>query len=98
MSADSGLERLKAIYDASSEGKDEFAFIDIGINPDVQTLPESRMLTYMISGMITVGIGYNEWAGGNNESSFALSTHLPGSTLKVDEQVVVANGVLKPET
>src|SRR4051812_37846324 len=32
MTAKSGLETLKALYDASGEGKDNFAVIDIGIN------------------------------------------------------------------
>jgi leucyl aminopeptidase (aminopeptidase T) len=47
MTAKSGLERLKALYDAAGPGKDEFAGIDIGINPNVHLVPGSRMVAMM---------------------------------------------------
>jgi leucyl aminopeptidase (aminopeptidase T) len=96
MKATSGLEPLKKLYDASGAGKEEFAAIDIGINPNVRIPPDSRMVAWMASGMITVGIGTNTWAGGENASNFALFTHLPNATLTVDEKTLVENGVLRP--
>lgn len=96
MTAKSGLKPLQKLYDASGTGKEQFAAIDIGINPNVQIPPNSRMTAWMASGMITVGIGTNVWAGGENLSDFALYTHLPGATLIVDEKTLVENGVLKP--
>lgn len=96
MKATSGLEPLKKLYDASGAGKEEFAAIDIGINPNVRIPPDSRMVAWMASGMITVGIGTNTWAGGENASDFALFTHLPNATLTVDEKTLVENGVLRP--
>ena len=95
MTAKSGFEPLKEIYDASGSGKDEFAIIDIGMNPNVRIIPGSRMVAWMATGMITVGIGNNLWAGGENNSNFALYNYLPGSTLKVDGKVLVENGELK---
>ena len=94
MKAKSGLEPLEARYEVSGEGRDEFAFIDVGFNPDVRIPQNSAMVAWMASGMITVGLGNFPWAGGENESDFALPNFLPGSTLKVDGEVIVENGVL----
>ena len=48
----------------------------------------------MAAGMVTVGIGNNTWAGGQNESSFFMPSFLPGSTLTVDGEVLVKDGAL----
>ncbi len=72
-----------------------FGFIDVGINPNVQIIQGSKMTAWMASGMITVGVGDNTWAGGENETNYGMTNFLPGSTLKVDGKVVVENGVLK---
>ena len=95
MTAESGLEPLKERYDAAGSGKEQFAAIDIGINPNVYLVPESRMVAWMPSGMISVGIGGNTWAGGENNAPFGLYNFLPGSTLEVDGKVLVENGTLK---
>jgi len=95
MTAKAGFEPLKEIYDACGSGKDEFAAIDIGMNPNVRTIPGSKMDVWMATGMVTVGIGSNLWAGGENNSNFGLFSFLPGSTLKVDGKVLVENGELK---
>ena len=96
MTAKSGLEPLKELYDASGNGRDHFAAIDIGINPDVRLPREGRMAAWMASGMITVGLGNNTWAGGDNSSDFALYTHLRNSTMTIDGKTLVRDGVLKP--
>lgn len=95
MTAKSGLAPLKAMYDAAGAGKDDFAYIDLGINPDVKVKPGSKLVAWMPAGMVTVGIGNNVWAGGDNKSPFGLPFFLPGSTVKVDGKVLVENGVLK---
>jgi leucyl aminopeptidase (aminopeptidase T) len=95
MTAKSGLEPLKMRYDAYGPGKDQFAIIDIGVNPNVKIIPNSNMVCWMANGMVTVGVGNNEWAGGENESAFFMANFLPGSTLKVDDKVVVEDGQLK---
>lgn len=96
MRAKSGIERLKAAYDAAGEGKDDFGLVDVGLNPNVEIPPGSSMVAWMASGMITVGIGNNSWAGGENSSSYSLFSYLPGSTLKVDSETLVDKGVLIP--
>jgi len=95
MTAKSGLEPLKKLYDAAGPGKEDFAFVDLGINPNVTVKPGSKLLAWMPAGMVTVGIGNNVWAGGDNKSIYSLSCFLPGSTLKLDGTAVVENGVLK---
>jgi len=95
MSAKSGLEPFKARYDAAGQGKDEFSFIDIGINPNVNIAANSKMVAWMATGMVTVGHGGNSWAGGDNNSSYSGTYHLPKTTLKVDGKVIVDEGVLK---
>ncbi len=96
MTAKSGIERLREIYDASAEGKDEFSSIDIGINPDVKIIPGSKLICWMPAGMITIGIGNNLFAGGENKTTFGYNWHLPGSTLTVDGMVLIDGGILVP--
>jgi len=95
MKAESGLDAFKARYDASGTGKDVFGFIDVGLNPNVKIPKDSKMAAWMASGMITIGVGNNNWAGGENETDFDSAFFLPGSTLKIDGKVLVENGVLK---
>jgi aminopeptidase len=90
-----GFADLKAAYDASGDGKDLFAFVDFGINPNLRTWPASKLGNWVQSGMVTVGIGNNTWAGGDNKVSYGLTNYLPGSTVAVDGKTVVDDGVLK---
>jgi len=53
------------------------------------------MESFMPAGMVTLNLGNNLWAGGDNAVPFGLASFLPGSTLKVDDKVIVENGVLK---
>jgi hypothetical protein len=95
MKAASGLDAIKALYDATEgSSKEEFAVIDIGINPDVELIPHSKLIGWMPAGMVTMGIGNNQWAGGSNASTFGLFPFLPGSTLAVDGKVLVKDGKL----
>lgn len=95
MTAKSGLDPLKALYDASGAGKDVFGVIDLGINPNVHLVPGSRMQAWMPAGMVTVGFGGNDWAGGENSVPFGLFSFMPGSTVTIDGKTIVENGALK---
>ncbi|MDQ5845386.1 MAG: aminopeptidase [Acidobacteriota bacterium] len=90
-----GFADLKAAYDASGAGKELFAFVDFGINPNLRIWPTSKLGNWVQSGMVTVGIGNNAWAGGDNKVSYGLTNYLPGSTVTMDGKPVVENGVLK---
>lgn len=94
MTANSGLKPLEALYNAAGKGKDMFAFVDVGINPNVQLLPGTDMYAWMASGMVTVGFGGNTWAGGENKCPFLIATFLPGSTLEIDGEAIVKKGAL----
>lgn len=90
-----GFADLKASYDAGGDGKDLFGFVDFGINPNLHVWPASKRGNWVQSGMVTVGIGNNLWAGGENKSAYGLTNYLPGSTVTLDGKTVVENGVLK---
>ncbi len=95
MTADKGLEIIQASYDVAGEGRDRFAVIDIGINPNIQLQPGSSVLGWVPAGMVTVGVGNNAWAGGANNVNFSIYPKLPGSTVEVDGTVVVDGGKLQ---
>ena len=90
-----GFAALKAAYDAADGNKDLFGFVDFGINPNLKIWPTSKIGNWVQAGMVTVGIGNNTWAGGDNNISYGLTNYLPGSTVTVDGKTVVENGVLK---
>jgi leucyl aminopeptidase (aminopeptidase T) len=90
-----GFTELKAEYDARGEGKELFAFVDFGINPNLKIWPTSKLGNWVQSGMVTVGIGNNTWAGGDNKVSYGMTNYLPGSTVTLDGKAIVDAGVLK---
>lgn len=94
MDAKSGLKKLKAYYNAQEKGIDEFSVIDFGINTNVEAPLGSNLLSYIPAGMITVGIGGNIWAGGDNDISAGLNFFLPGCTVKVDGKTIIDKGKL----
>ena len=53
------------------------------------------MVAWMASGMVTIGHGSNQWAGGENKSVFGSAYHLSNATVIVDGKIVVRNGLLK---
>jgi leucyl aminopeptidase (aminopeptidase T) len=97
MEAKSGLEKLRAFHAQAGEGKNEFGYIDIGINPRVRLVPDSKMVAWMPAGMVTVGLGNNVWAGGDNASALDVFGHLPGCTLRVDDKVLIEAGTLRTD-
>jgi leucyl aminopeptidase (aminopeptidase T) len=95
MTAQSGLEPLKARYDAAGAGKDQFGVIDFGLNSSITVGSGSKLLTWVPAGMVSVVIGTNTWAGGDNRSNFGLSAFLPGSTVTIDGKPLVKDGQLQ---
>ncbi|MEA2722599.1 MAG: aminopeptidase [Gemmatimonadales bacterium] len=94
MTAKAGLEPLQAAYDAAGPGKDLLGVIDIGINPGIKSPERSPMHVWGKAGTVTVSVGGNTWAGGNNQVSFGLPVYSPGSTLTVDGKPLVQDGKL----
>ena len=52
------------------------------------------MVTWMAAGTISIGIGNNTWAGGDNDVPFDLFAHLTNGKLTVDRQTLVDRGKL----
>jgi aminopeptidase len=91
-----GYAALKAEYDAVSDPrKDEFGFVDLGINPQISLPSGSQMGNWVQAGTVTVGTGSNEWAGGDNAVPYSQTVYLPGGTVTLDGETVVEGGVLK---
>jgi aminopeptidase len=82
-------ERWKALYAAAPPTRDEFALIDIGINPNVTVPAGSKLATWVPAGTVSLGIGNNTWAGGTNDSSFNFAGSLNGGTVIVDGKTLV---------
>jgi aminopeptidase len=95
MKARSGLERIQSLYDTAGAGKEAFSFLDVGINPAVQLPKSSPGGLFMAAGTVTVGVGNNVWAGGENKSPFTLVSFLRGGTLEVDGKALIQNGSLQ---
>ena len=77
------------------QAKDEFAGVDVGINPNVNVPAGSKLMTYVPAGTVTLSFGGNAWAEGSNPISWGSDGSMNGCTLTVDGQVVIENGVLK---
>lgn len=90
-----GVEHLKLLYQATAS-KGELAWLDIGLNPDIAIPRGVKPLCPTPAGMVSIGIGNNLWAGGENAESFAFALYLPGTTVKVDNAPLVKDGVLAP--
>ncbi|HEX8195580.1 MAG TPA: aminopeptidase [Pyrinomonadaceae bacterium] len=90
-----GFAALKADYDAREGAKDMLSYVDLGINPNYKLPPNSKIGNWVSAGMVSIGTGNNQWAGGTNNATGAVGGNLPGATVKVDGKVIVENGVLK---
>jgi aminopeptidase len=90
-----GFDLMKSRYDAGGEGKDLFAVVDFGINPNVKLPASSKIATWVPAGTVTVGVGNNVWAGGDNKNPYSYYVSLPGTTVTLDGKTVVEAGQLK---
>ena len=72
MTAKSGLEPLEEYYKVAGPGKDVFGVVDIGINPAIEVPEGGAVNVWSRAGAVTVGVGNNTWAGGDNRVNFGL--------------------------
>lgn len=94
LSADENAQMLKEFFAASDSDLAELSVLDLGVNPHSRTPTGSRYYSWEMGGMVTLALGNNGWAGGDNESDAALSLHVPGSTLAIGGKTVVQDGKL----
>lgn len=97
MTAKSGLDPLKATYDAAGPGKDVLSVINIGINPSLEVPDNNPIHAWSKAGRITVVVGNNTWAGGTNQVNFGLAPSTPGASLSVDGKPLIQDGKLLAE-
>lgn len=69
--------------------------IDIGLNPESKVVGDFR--SFEMSGMVSLGIGDNDWAGGDVSLGRSFTFHLSDATLVVAGKYLVDNGTLNIE-
>lgn len=94
MTAESGLDPLKAAYDAAGPGKDVLSVVDIGINPSLRIPDDNPIHSWSKAGRVTLVIGNNTWAGGTNQVNFAFDPSTPGTSVSVDGKPLIQDGKL----
>jgi aminopeptidase len=94
MAAEKGIEPLQAAYNAAGPGKDLLGVIDIGINPGIKSPEESPVHVWGKAGTVTIVVGNNTWAGGNNQVTFGIAAYSPRSSATVDGKPLVKDGRL----
>jgi aminopeptidase len=94
MSARAGLESLKTRYDAAGSGRDIVGVIDFGINPSIQVPEGGAVNVWARAGAVTVNIGNNVWAGGDNATDFSLVPEVRNATVTLDGTEIVKDGKL----
>lgn len=98
MTASSGLDQLKEYYDLAGAGKDVLSVVDIGINPAIKVPDGGAVNVWSRAGAVTLVVGNNTWAGGENRVNFAISPEIGNATLEVDGTVLVKDGKLSAGT
>jgi len=94
MTAKSGLDPLEQYYKVAGSGKDVFSVVDIGINPAIEVPEGGAVNVWSRAGAVTVVVGNNTWAGGDNRVNFSLSPEIKNATLEVDGTAIVKDGKL----
>jgi aminopeptidase len=94
MTAEAGLPVLEEQYGAAGAGRDLVSVVDIGINPGLR-IPEGMPIhAWSRAGLVTVVIGNDLWAGGNNATTFGVSPYLARATVTIDGTPLVRDGRL----
>jgi leucyl aminopeptidase (aminopeptidase T) len=83
-------------YNAAGPGKDELGWLSIGLNPDIAIPRGIKPQCPTPAGMVTLGLGGNLWAGGDNAEPYSLALYLPGCTVTVDGAPLIKDGTLAP--
>ena len=92
--ADEGADFVRAFFEQLDAPSKHMSLINIGLNPESRPLAGSSYLSWQMSGVPTVFLGNNDWAGCNHAAQAGLNFHLTGATLAVGGTEVVRNGEL----
>jgi aminopeptidase len=94
MTAKSGMAALEEYYAVAGPGKDVLGVVDIGINPAIEVPEGGAVNVWSRAGAVTVVVGDNTWAGGDNRVNFGIAPEIRNATLEVDGTVLVKDGKL----
>ena len=94
LSADSNAKVLKDLFAASSPKLKQLSVISLGLNPNSKSPAGSHFFSWEMGGMVTLGLGNNTWAGGDNDADAGATFHAIGTSLSIDGKAVVENGSL----
>ena len=84
---------LKEYLASTTENTKELSIVDIGLNPQSKPLGDIYR-SWEMGGVVTVALGNNVWAGGDNDADGTLSLHLAGTTVDVGGTTVAKSGKL----
>jgi leucyl aminopeptidase (aminopeptidase T) len=91
--ASQGAGCLKRDLDAFGEAAMVFGTFAIGLNPDLQVIENGAdFRPSAAAGLVTLGIGANEWLGGANKTQGGFHFPIVGATVIADGKVLVREG------
>jgi len=93
ISAKTGWDQVKPLYDAAGAGKDQLGVLDFGCNPSLKNA--GKLENWGTAGSVNLVVGGNIWAGGTNGSAFGMPLLLTNATVTFDGKTVIENGALK---
>jgi aminopeptidase len=91
LETDADLDGLRYFVQSFPPFSDRVTGLKFGLNPAVT---DGRMLPLMGAGTISLSMGANDTLGGDIDLPFLAFFTLPGATVRVDDRVVVRDGVL----
>jgi leucyl aminopeptidase (aminopeptidase T) len=92
ITADQDISKFKERLLAYGAENAMLSSIDLGINPHSKVIGDYR--SFEMAGMVSLGGGNNQWAGGEYAGTTDYYFHLKDATLEVGDQNVVKNGAL----
>lgn len=84
---------INKYLDSSSPNSKDLSIVDLGLNPQSQAV--GRYLSYEMAGVVSLVLGNNAWAGGNNDADAGLTLFLPNANLSIGGRSLVKNGKLE---
>ena len=93
ISAKTGWDSVKPLYDAAPAGKELVGVLDFGCNPSLKNA--GKLENWGTAGAVNLVLGGNVWAGGTNAVGFGFPMLLTGATVTFDGKTVIENGALK---
>lgn len=92
--AKSGVDELKAMFDAHSGEARRISHIGVGLNPALDNPLGWTLVDENMAGHVFVAFGENRYMGGKNASSLNVDFSIAGATLEMDRKIVVETGAL----